>query len=85
MDLDDRQGLCVGGVDKKEPEQEGFGKKSSIASFVQSFSSEIFSLGIVCDDMSYGKEKLANPSHSLEDLCVLMKLVPLCRHQSIPP
>lgn len=84
MDLNDRQGLCVGGVNMKESEQEGFGRKSSIAPFVQGFSSGIFSLGIVCDDMSYGKEKLANPSHSLEDLCVLVKLAPLCRHQGIP-
>lgn len=69
----------------EEPEQEGFGRKSSIAHFVQSFSSGIFSLGIVCDDMSYGKEKLANPSHGLEDLCLLMKLAPLLRCQGIPP
>lgn len=69
----------------KEPDQEGFGRKSSVAPFVQGFSSGIFSLGIVCDDMSYGKEKLANPNHSLEDLSVLVKLAPLCRHQGIPP
>lgn len=62
MDLNDRQGLCVGGVNMKESEQEGFGRKSSIAPFVQGFSSGIFSLGIVCDDMSYGKEKLQIPA-----------------------
>lgn len=69
MDLNDRQGLCVGGVNMKETEQEGFGRKSSIAPFVQgamnknmNISSGIFSLGIVCDDMSYGKEKLQIPA-----------------------